>query len=142
MLLRRKRYRRRKTNCILHSSRFHGRCSRRRIPRRVRTSKGTEQNEMESVRGCRMLDQSEKIFRVKDWNSGNASIFYDSVPADCLEKVVNTRTEQILCHKVSLTPRAPPEIILKGYLESSTRRFSSASNQYGETRGGRGKDGA
>ena len=44
----------------------------------------------------------------------NAVILYDSVPADFLEKVVNTKTDEILYYKVSLAPRPPQQILLKG----------------------------
>ena len=37
----------------------------------------------------------------------------DCVPADCLEQVVNIRTEEILYQKAFLSPRPPPENVLK-----------------------------
>ena len=43
----------------------------------------------------------------------DAIIFYNSVPADCVETVVKTQTTEILYKKVSLSPRPPPKIILK-----------------------------
>ena len=43
----------------------------------------------------------------------NAITFYDPVPADSIERVVNTRTEEILYERVSLSSRPPPKIILK-----------------------------
>ena len=33
--------------------------------------------------------------------------------ADCIERVVNTKTKEILYQKVSLSPRPPPKLILK-----------------------------
>ena len=38
-------------------------------------------------------------------NRSNAVILHDSVPADSLEKVVNTKTGEILYQKASLSPR-------------------------------------
>ena len=43
----------------------------------------------------------------------NDSILHNSVPADCLEKVVHTQTEEILHQKIHLSPRLPPKIILE-----------------------------
>ena len=39
----------------------------------------------------------------------NASILYDPVPADCIERMVNTKTKEILYQKAS-TPRPPSKI--------------------------------
>ena len=48
--------------------------------------------------------------RLDFWQTrSNSTIFYDCVPADCVEKVVNTKTEEIPHQKVSLSPRAPPK---------------------------------
>ena len=44
------------------------------------------------------------------WIQSNAIIFHDLVPADCLEKVVNTKTEESLYQKASLSPRPPPKL--------------------------------
>ena len=38
----------------------------------------------------------------------NAFILHDSVPADCLEKVLNTKTGEIQYQRSSLSPRPPP----------------------------------
>ena len=43
----------------------------------------------------------------------NATLLRDSVPANCLEKVVNAETEEIQYFEVSLSPRPPPKICLK-----------------------------
>ena len=43
----------------------------------------------------------------------NAVILHDSVPADCLENVVNPRTAQILYQKTHLSPRLPPKVLLR-----------------------------
>ena len=43
----------------------------------------------------------------------NALILENSVPADCVEKVVNNMTEEILCQKIRLLPRLPLKVILK-----------------------------
>ena len=43
----------------------------------------------------------------------NATILYVPVPADCVEKVVYTKTNEILYQKVSLSPRPTPKITLK-----------------------------
>ena len=52
----------------------------------------------------------------------NALILENSVPADCLEKVVNNKTEEILYQKIRLLPRLPLKVILKSvWLASSTR---------------------
>ena len=42
----------------------------------------------------------------------NATILYDSAPADCIERVVNTKTTEILYEKASLSPRPPPKVII------------------------------
>ena len=38
-----------------------------------------------------------------------------SVQADCVERVVHTKTEEVLHHKINVSPRLPP----KGFLESA-----------------------
>ena len=38
---------------------------------------------------------------------------HDSVPADSVERVVDTKTEMIRCQKVFLSPRPPPKSMLK-----------------------------
>ena len=37
----------------------------------------------------------------------NATVLHDSMPADCVERLVNTKTEETLYQKVSLFPRTP-----------------------------------
>ena len=81
-------------------------------------------------------DKGQKIWQTPS----NAIILYDNVPGDCIERVVNTRTNEILYQIVSLPPRPPPKNFAGGYQASSTRRLSPAWYQYRETRGGRGKD--
>ena len=55
-------------------------------------------------------DQELNIWQTRSY----AIILYDSVPADCIERVVNTKTkEEVLYQKASLSPRLPPKIILK-----------------------------
>ena len=50
----------------------------------------------------------------KFWQTrSNAIILYDPVPANCVEKVANTQTKEIMYLKVSLSPRPPPEITLE-----------------------------
>ena len=43
----------------------------------------------------------------------NASILDNSVPADGLEKMVHTKTEEILYKKIRLSPRLPRKKVLK-----------------------------
>ena len=43
----------------------------------------------------------------------NAIVLHDIVPADSIERVVNTKTRDILYQEASLSPRPPPEITLK-----------------------------
>ena len=51
---------------------------------------------------------------LKFWQTrSHAIILYDSVPADCTEKEVNTKTDVILCQRTP-TPRRPPKVVLKG----------------------------
>ena len=67
-------------------------------------TKGTQREHVERVPGCHMLDQSEKGSRKKIKNEqtrSNAILLDDSVPADCVGKVVNTKTKEILYQKVS-----------------------------------------
>ena len=43
----------------------------------------------------------------------NAMVLDNPVPADCLQKVAPTKTEEILCRKIHLSPSLPPKVILK-----------------------------
>ena len=48
------------------------------------------------------------------WQTRSTAIFfYDAVPADRVERVVNMKTEEILRQKVSLSPRPRPKTVLK-----------------------------
>ena len=60
-------------------------------------TKSTQQEHAESVSGCHTSDQSGKDSRKKIRNGQtrpNAILLDDSVPADCVEKVVNTKTKE------------------------------------------------
>ena len=59
---------------------------------------------------CKVLMIEELIFWQKNFN---AIIFDNSVPADCLEKVVHLKTGEILEQKIRLSPRLQPKVILK-----------------------------
>ena len=106
---------RRRTSRILHHPGSHERCARGRRPRRVQVTKGTLQEQVESDPRRNILVQCEKgPGQWIIWNTrSNAIILFDSVPADCVERVVNNKTKEILCQKAS-TLRTPPKIILKG----------------------------
>ena len=43
----------------------------------------------------------------------NAIILHDSVPADCIARVVNIKTPEVLHERVSLSPRPWPRVVLK-----------------------------
>ena len=43
----------------------------------------------------------------------NAIILHDSVPADCIARVVNMKSKEILCESAYLSRRSPPKIVLK-----------------------------
>ena len=67
-----------------------------------------------------------------------AIIFYDSVPADSIERVVNTKTkESFVSESFQLHVRFPK---IFGSLAGPTRRFSSAWYWHWETSYGRGKE--
>ena len=56
---------------------------------------------------------------------------HDSVAADCLERVADTRTEEILYQKVSLSPRPPPTVTLKDTWQAQREDY----HQHGTTTG-------
>ena len=43
----------------------------------------------------------------------NAIILQETLPACCIPKVVGPKTGEVLCEKVSMSPRPPPKISLK-----------------------------
>ena len=49
--------------------------------------------------------------------NSNAFILDNSVPADGLEKVVNYKTGEIFWQKMRLSPRPPPKVTLKSFLQ-------------------------
>ena len=55
----------------------------------------------------------------------NASILDNSVPADCLDKVVHTKSEEVRYRKIHLSSRPPPKSYPPECLASSTRRARS-----------------
>ena len=57
---------RRKTNSILHSLGSYDRCARWRMPRRVKASKCTLQEQVERDPGCQILNQSGKRLKIND----------------------------------------------------------------------------
>ena len=59
------------------------------------------------------------------WPRSKAIILDNSVPADCLEKVVHTKTDEILNEKIHLSPRLAPKVVLRGCVASPKRRPSS-----------------
>ena len=65
---------------------------------------------MRSVGLIRKKKVQEKGLQLWQTRS-HATILYDSVPADCIEKVVSTNLKRLF-QKTS-TPRPPPKIILK-----------------------------
>ena len=71
--------------------------------RQNKTTKGTEQNQTESVPETQYFGSTWKVLKTEDEHSGkarsNAIILDNSVSADCLEKVVRTKTEEILYEK-------------------------------------------
>ena len=119
------------TNRFIHSRESCDWFSSRWTVRRDETTKGTVQNEVESYQDAvywiNLKHAQEKGLAFSQTQS-NSIIFHDSVPTDCLEKVVNTETDEILCQNASLSPRPPPKIILKDTWQGSTRRSSSAWN--------------
>ena len=79
-------------------------------------------------------DKGQKLWQTRS----NAILLKDSVPADCVERVVNTKTEEILCQIDSfISTLATTQLLWR-----IPGRFSSAWYQYGETLGRRGKNGA
>ena len=60
----------------------------------------------------------------------NASILDNSVPADCLQKVVHTKSEEVRYRKIHLSSRPPPKSYPPECLASSTRRARSTWRQY------------
>ena len=61
----------------------------------------------------------------------HAVIFYDSVPADCIEKVVSTKNEEILYQRIPI-PRSPPKKCVERSLASTTRQRFMAANRHRE----------
>ena len=59
---------------------------------------------------CRLLKRKGLTF---DQTRTDAIILHDSVPADCIAKVVSMKTQEILHEGVTLSPRHPPKIVLK-----------------------------
>ena len=47
----------------------------------------------------------------------NAIILYDTLPAYCMSKVVVMKSEEIIYHKVYVSPRPPPKIFLQRSLD-------------------------
>ena len=43
----------------------------------------------------------------------NAMILHDSVPPDCIEKVVNMNSTEVLCESAHVSTRPAPKIVLK-----------------------------
>ena len=75
----------------------------------------------------------------------NAVILYNTLPAVCIEKVVNMKSGQELCSKMFESPELPQRIVLKPNLycgRQDTTNFEARtsvdylSRQYGETRCG------
>ena len=98
--------------------------------------------QVESVPGCRKLDQSEKCSRSR------ISFLANSIQCHCTLWLYASR----LCWKSGEYQNwrdsvsesffvSTPKIVLKDILAGSTRRCSAAQCQYEETVGGRGKDG-
>ena len=52
----------------------------------------------------------------------NASILDNSVPADCLQKVVRTKNEEILTEKIRLSPRLPRKFVLKSASQAQNEK--------------------
>ena len=70
-------------------------------------------------------DKGQKLWQTRS----NAILLKDSVPVDCVERVVNTKTEEILCQIVSfISTLATTQLLWR-----IPGRFSSAWCQYGET---------
>ena len=57
------------------------------------------------------------MLKSEDWHfwqtRSDAIILDNSVPADCLEKVVDVKTEEIQYQKIHLSPRLPRRIVVK-----------------------------
>ena len=72
---------------------------------------------MERVPERSFLDQSEKAVKIKDYTSGKLdpklSSFMTPYQPTVLEKVVNTKTEEILYQKTLSSLRVPPKVILR-----------------------------
>ena len=64
----------------------------------------------------RYIGSIQKLLRRRDLHSGKSDptliVLHDSVPADCLENVVDTKNEEILYQKVSLSQRPSPKVVL------------------------------
>ena len=110
-------FKRRTANSILDFSGSHVLTTTRRMLRRQPAPRGTVPNEVESIPESSILDQLEKCSRQRIryfWQTNSIAFILDtSVPADCLEKVVHTKTGEILHQRIHLSPRLPPTVILK-----------------------------
>ena len=81
------------------------------------------------------------------WQTGSHAIYVlDSVPPDCIEKVVSEKDEKTLCQRLS-TPRPAPRIILKNAWHQQLQHqqlqqgtFGSCWKKQERPQGGRNSD--
>ena len=83
--------------------------ARGRIPRRVGTRKRCSRMQKYWINLGKAQDKGLDFWQARS----NVIILHDSVSADCIKKVVNTKNKEILYLKVSLPPRPPIKFILK-----------------------------
>ena len=69
----------------------------------------------------------------------NAMILHNSVPADCIERVVNMKSEEMLFESARLSPRPPPKKVLQRawqvrYEDHQHADERNSDGEHGETR--------
>ena len=104
------------------------------VSRFIETTKGTMQkasgNFQDAIYWINLRRAQDKGLTFwQTWS--HAVIFYDSVPADCIEKVVITKNEEILYQRIPI-PRPPPWKCGERSLASTARQRIKAANRHRE----------